>query len=188
MIITNTYDNLPAEYPAAVFNDMSLEQAVDVIGNLCRIEMKASGILASVSASQFIMESGFGKSELAQNSNNCFGMKCYLSGNTWPGSTWDGTSFYVKDSCEEYTIGTTTLVASAFRKYSSVQQSIADHTAYLLGATRYSSLKRYPGIAECKDPRLAVQLLQDGGYATSSTYAADLFSGIEKYDLTKYDL
>ena len=74
MIITNPYDNLPAEYPAAVFNDMSPEQAVDVIGNLCRIDMKASGILASVSAAQFILESDFGKSELAQNSNNCFGM------------------------------------------------------------------------------------------------------------------
>ena len=188
MIITNPYDNLPAEYPAAVFNDMSLEHAIDVIGNLCRIEMKASGILASVSAAQFILESDFGKSELAQNSNNCFGMKYYLSGNTWPGSTWDGTSFYVKNSCEEYTIGTKTVVASAFRKYSSVQQSVADHTAYLLGAMRYSSLKRYPGIAECKDPKLAVQLLQDGCYSTSSTYVADLFSVIERYNLTKYDL
>ena len=30
------------------------------------------------------------KSELAQNANNVFGMKCSLSGNTWSGSTWDG--------------------------------------------------------------------------------------------------
>ena len=74
------------------------------------------------------------------------------------------------------------------RKYHSVQQSVADHTAYLLGAMRNDTLKRYPGIAECKDPMLAVQLLQDGCYSTSSTYAADLFSVIERYNLTKYDL
>ena len=45
-------------------------------------DMKKSGILASVSLAQFIQESGYGKTELAQNANNCFGMKCTLSGNT----------------------------------------------------------------------------------------------------------
>jgi flagellum-specific peptidoglycan hydrolase FlgJ len=47
--------------------------------------MKKSGILASVSLAQFILESGYGKSELAQKANNCFGMKKSLSGNTWSG-------------------------------------------------------------------------------------------------------
>ena len=37
---------------------------------------RQSGILASVSMAQFILESGYGKSELAQDANNCFGMRC----------------------------------------------------------------------------------------------------------------
>lgn len=43
------------------------------IGELCK-----TGILASISAVQFILESDYEKSELAQNINNCFGMKCSL--------------------------------------------------------------------------------------------------------------
>lgn len=35
---------------------------------------------------QFILESGYGRKELAQKANNCFGMKCVLSGNSWGGS------------------------------------------------------------------------------------------------------
>ena len=40
-----------------------------------------------IKLAQFILESGYGKSELAQKVNNCFGMKKSLSGNTWGGST-----------------------------------------------------------------------------------------------------
>ena len=39
---------------------------------------------------QFLLESGWGTSELAVEANNGFGMKTSLSGNTWPGSTWKG--------------------------------------------------------------------------------------------------
>lgn len=180
------YDKFPTEYQATVFAGMPLEQAIDMIGELCRIDMRSSGILASVTAAQFIWESGFGKSELAQNANNCFGMKCYLSGNTWPGSTWDGISHYSKYSGEEYTPGIITEVLSSFRKYPSVQHSIADHSAYLLGAMR-GSRKRYPGISECRDPKLALQIIQDGGYAAGTSYASSLFSAIDCYDLTRYD-
>ncbi len=41
-----------------------------------------------------LTRAGYGKSELAQNANNIFGMKCSLSGNSWNGSSWDGMSKY----------------------------------------------------------------------------------------------
>lgn len=50
---------------------------------------------------QFILESGYGKSELVQGANNCFGMKKSLSGNTWSGSAWDGVSIYTKKTQEQ---------------------------------------------------------------------------------------
>lgn len=148
--------------------------------------MKKTGILASISAAQFILESGYGKSELAQNANNCFGMKCSLSGNTWSGSTWDGTSKYIKETKEEYTAGTLTTITAEFRKYTSVEKSIADHSAYLLGAMNGSN-KRYDGLAGCTDYKKAAQLIKDGDYATSSTYVSKLCSIIERFNLTQYD-
>ena len=142
---------------ASIFQSMTEKQAVAKIGELCQADSSNSGILASISAAQFILESGYGKSELAQGANNCFGMKKSLSGNTWSGSTWDG-----KSVCT------------------------ADHSAYLLGAMN-GSKKRYEGLAGCTDYKKAAQLIKDGGYATSSTYVEKLCSIIEKWNLTQFD-
>ncbi len=57
-----------------------------------------TGILASVSMAQFILESGYGKSELAQNANNVFGMKCSLSRQHMERlAFWDGKSKHQAD-------------------------------------------------------------------------------------------
>ena len=92
---------------------------------LCAENMKTSGILASVSAAQFILESGYGRTELAQKANNCFGMKCMLSGNSWGGSAWDGTSKYRKKTQEDDGTGKLYTVTADFRRYACVEQSIA---------------------------------------------------------------
>ena len=172
---------------AVIFKTLTEEQAVAKIGELCKADSRKSGILASISAAQFILECGYGKSELAQNANNCFGMKKSLSGNTWSGSTWDGKSIYTKTTKEEYTPGVLTEITADFRKYPKVEDSIADHSAYLLGAMN-GSKKRYEGLAGCTDYKKAAQLIKDGGYATSSTYVEKLCSIIERWNLTQYDL
>ena len=153
---------------ASVFANLTEKEAAAKIGGLCKADMARTGILASVSAAQFILESGYGKSELAQNANNCFGMKCSLSGNTWSGSTWDGSSKYTKETKEEYTSGELTTITADFRKYASVEDSISDHSAYLLGAMN-GSKKRYDGFKGCTDYKKAAQIIKDGGNATSST-------------------
>lgn len=172
---------------ATVFAKLSEADVVKKAGALFTADQKKSGILASMSMSQFILESGYGKSELAQNANNCFGMKTSLSGNTWSGSTWDGKSKYTKKTQEEYTKGQMTTITADFRKYSCIEDSIADHSAYLLGAKNGSKL-RYDGLKGCKDYKKAVQIIKDGGYATSSTYVANLCSIIEKWNLTQFDV
>lgn len=68
------------------------------VGALFTADQKKSGIPASVSMAQFILESGYGKSELTLGANNCFGMKKSLSGNTWSGSTCDGVSIYNQEN------------------------------------------------------------------------------------------
>lgn len=118
---------------------------------------------------QFILESGYGHTELAQNANNCFGMKASLSGNTWANSTWDGKSIYTKQTNEQNPDGTIITIVADFRKYKCIEDSIADHAAYLLGAKKGTAL-RYKGLKGCQDYKKAVQIIKDGGYATSLTY------------------
>lgn len=171
---------------ATELKNMSEQDIISKMGPLFTADQKTSGILASVSFAQFILESGYGKSELAQNANNVFGMKKSLSENTWSGSTWDGTSVYVKET-KEYENGEYVTVTADFRKYPSVEKSIADHSAYLLGAKNGSKL-RYEGLKGCADYKKAITIIKEGGYATSPTYIEKICSIIEKWGLTKYDL
>ena len=172
---------------ASVFADLTEREAVAKIGLLCSADQKTSGILASVTAAQFILESGYGKSELGQNANNMFGMKRSLSGNSWGGSAWDGSSVYTKKTQEQNADGTYETVTADFRKYSCVEDSIADHSAYLLGA-KNGKVLRYKGIKGMTDYKAVAQLIKDGGYATSLTYGEKLCSIIEKWNLTQYDV
>lgn len=172
---------------ATEFTNLSEQEVIAKVGSLFTADQKKSGILASVSLAQFILESGYGKSELAQNANNCFGMKKSLSGNTWSGSVWDGRLVYTKQTKEQNADGSYETITADFRKYACVEDSIADHSAYLLGAMN-GSKKRYEGIAGMTDYKKVVQLIKDGGYATSLTYVEKLCSIIEKWNLTQYDV
>lgn len=172
---------------ATDLKNFSDEQVIAKVGALFTADQEKTGILASVSFAQFILESGYGKSELAQNANNCFGMKKSLSGNTWGGSSWDGSSIYTKQTKEQNPDGTYETITADFRKYPCVEDSIADHSAYLLGAKNGSEL-RYAGLKGCTDYKKAIQIIKDGGYATSLTYVEKLCSIIEKWNLTQYDV
>ena len=192
---------------ASVLKNLSEADAIKKVGALFTADQKKSGILASVSLAQFILESGYGKSELAQNANNIFGMKCSLSGNSWSGSSWDGKSKYTKKTQEQNPDGSMVTITADFRKYPCIEDSIADHSAYLLGAKngsklRYDGLKGctdykkavqiikdggYAGLAGERDPRRAATIIKDGGYATSLTYVEKLISIIERWNLTQYD-
>ena len=172
---------------AASLKDMESAEVVTKVATLFTANQKQSGILASVSMAQFILESGYGKSELAQNANNCFGMKSSLSGNSWAGSAWDGHSVYTMRTGEQNTDGSYVTVTADFRKYGSIEDSIADHSAYLLGAMN-GSKKRYEGLAGCTDYKKAVQIIKDGGYATSLDYVQNLCRVIEQWNLTQFDV
>ena len=163
----------------------SNKEVIAKVGPLFTADQKKTGVLASISLAQFILESGYGKSELAQAANNCFGMKKSLSGNTWAGSVWDGKSIYTKKTKEQRSWGMETVTAE-FRKYACIEDSIADHSAYLTGARKGSAL-RYEGLKGCTDYRKAAQIVKAGGYATSTAYVDKLCSIIEQWKLTQYD-
>lgn len=170
---------------ASELKGLSEAQVVAKMGSAFTADQKKNGILASVSMAQFILESGYAKTELAQNANNCFGMKVKLSGNTWSGSTWDGKSKYTKNT-QEYENGKYITISADFRKYPKIEDSIGDHSTYLLGAMN-GDKKRYAGLKGCTDHKKAIQIIKDGGYATDPNYVFKILNIIERWNLKQYD-
>ncbi len=157
---------------------------VKTIGELARQDMKKTGILASVTTAQAILESAYGKSTLAVGGKNLFGMKANLSSNTWK-SAWKG-KIYRKQTWEHFNGKDVTIMAD-FRAYDNYAESLADHSAYLSGARKSGGSLRYAGVVGCKKYKKAAQLIKNGGYATDPAYVSKLCALIKRYNLTQYD-
>ena len=132
-------------------------------------DMKKSGILASLTASQALLESNKGNSGLAVKGNNLFGIK----------GTYNGQS--VKMETTEYYGGKPFRVYADFRKYPSWAESIADHSALFNRADRYKNLRG------CTDWIKATIYVKQDEYATSPTYTESLQNVIQKYKLMEWD-
>ena len=126
--------------------------------------MRKYGVPASITLAQGILESGSGKSKLAVEANNHFGIKCH--------DTWSGATMHIDDDAPN----------ECFRKYKSVDQSFEDHSVFLK-KPRYEELFAL----EITDYKGWAQGLKKCGYATSPTYAKCLIDLIEKYELTQFD-
>lgn len=133
-------------------------------------------ILPSVTIAQAILESGWGKSELATKANNLFGIKA--------SDGWNGASYVVKTA--EYDKNNKKYyINAAFRKYRSWQDSIVDHARFF--HTPAWREDNYRAVIGEVDYRKACKSLQSAGYATSKIYADQLMGLIEIYKLNKYD-
>ena len=133
-------------------------------------------ILPSVTIAQAILESGWGKSELATKANNLFGIKA--------SDGWNGASYVVKTA--EYDKNNKKYyINAAFRKYRSWQDSIVDHARFF--HTPDWRKENYKNVIGEVDYRKACKSLQSAGYATSQEYASQLIGLIEMYKLYKYD-
>lgn len=165
---------------------MKEQEFVNKLAPIAVKDMQASGVLASVTIAQGILESGYGTTELAIKANNFFGMKCSLSGNTWE-SVWDGKSKYTKATEEQKRDGRVYTVTADFRKYPDMDTSVKDHSCYLTGAIKGDSL-RYEGLKGERDYKKAIQIIKEGGYASDRDYVPKICSIIDKFNLTRYDV
>lgn len=164
---------------------MTEQEFVNLVGPLAHEDMLQSGILASVTAAQACLESGYGTMILATEAQNYFGMKTILSNNNWK-SVWDGVSKYTKVTNEQKPDGTVYQVTADFRKYPDMLTSIKDHSCYLNGA-KNGSVLRYAGLSGQRDYRTAAQIIKNGGYATDVAYVDKLCNLIERWNLTQFD-
>lgn len=134
-------------------------------------DMKAYGILSSLTIAQAILESAWGESGLTEKANNLFGIK--------KGSGWKGE--FISLPTMEHINGRAVKTEALFRKYDSWAESINDHTKLLLN-DRYKPLI---GVIDYKD---ACRIIKECGYATDIGYTNKLIRIIETYRLHEFDI
>jgi flagellum-specific peptidoglycan hydrolase FlgJ len=127
-------------------------------------EMMKSGIPASITLAQGMLESASGNSTLAREANNHFGIKCHAG--------WTGKTILKDDDA----------AGECFRYYNSAEESYRDHSEFLK-RSHYAFLfdldrDDYKGWAKG---------LKKAGYATNPRYPELLISLIERYGLDRYD-
>lgn len=143
-------------------------------GESARQGQAATGVPASVTVAQAILESDWGRSVLSQDANNYFGMKVMGTlGND--GLVWMPTSEY--DSS-----GRLYQTTSAFRAYKSLTDSMIDHDRLLQLASRYSGAMKARN-----DPKQFASLIAQEGYSTDPSYADKLVALMDKYNLYQLD-
>lgn len=149
---------------------------IDQIEEAAIVGYRDTGVLPSITISQAILESSWGKSELALKGKNLYGIKA--------DSSWFGRKiqFLTKENYSD-------VENAYFRKYSNWQESIEDYLKFLSQNKRY----RNYGLFDKKDYKSQAQALEDAGYATTRNalgekiYADKLIKIIESRKLYEID-
>ncbi|MBR5478516.1 MAG: glucosaminidase domain-containing protein [Bacteroidaceae bacterium] len=128
-------------------------------------QMEKYGIPASITLAQGLLESGAGKSKLATEANNHFGIKA--------DSRWSG------ETCSSFDNGNW----HKFRVYKNAEKSYEDHSLFLTGNQRYSALFKL----KRADYKGWAKGLKDAYYAEDREYDKKLIGIIERYGLYRYD-
>ena len=156
---------------ATIFKDTTPEEYISIMGPIAQADYSRTGVFASVTLAQSIIESGWGKSGLTQQANNFFGIKC------------GGWTECIVMSTGEYGSGGYYTINAGFRKYDSIESSVNDHSALfskspytghnVLGQTNYSN---------------QIKAIHDSGYATDPNYASTIINTIKTYKLDQWDV
>ena len=149
----------------AQYTEQDIYIYIDTYKELAINKMYEYKIPASITIAQGIFESACGKSHLAVDGNNHFGIKCHKD--------WTGDTILIDDD----------ELQECFRKYEKVEDSYTDHSLFLKNRQRYAALftldiMDYPGWARG---------LKAAGYATNPQYADRLISLIERFHLALLD-
>jgi LysM repeat protein len=143
----------------------SVQDYVNLYKDLAVSEMKRTGIPASITLAQGIIESDCGHSSLAREANNHFGIKCH--------DDWTGPTVRHNDNKRN----------ECFRKYRKPEESFYDHSDFLKSGSRYNFLFSYSS----SDYKAWAHGLKKAGYATNPDYANMLIRSIEENNLWHFD-
>jgi len=139
-----------------------------------RQSQRKTGVPASVTVAQAILESDWGRSKLTREANNLFGIKAYREGGT--------AGIYQINTWEVYG-GQNVTVFAAFKAYQTLADSITDHGWWFHDNNRYHGALRVKN-----DPRAFAYAINAAGYATDPAYAPKLIQLMERFELYAYDV
>jgi LysM repeat protein len=138
---------------------------IDQYKDIAISEMKRTGIPASITLAQGIIESNSGESNLALNFKNHFGIKCK--------SDWKGETTYQDDDTKQ----------ECFRAYPNSNASYIDHSNFLKTRPNYAPLFELDPV----DDSAWAYGLKKAGYASASDYPKKLLKVINDFELSQYN-
>lgn len=130
-----------------------------------------TGVPASVTLAQALLESGRGKSGLTIKALNFFGIK-----GTGPAGS------VLMRTREVNPHGQVFFINAPFRKYHTAAESFADHGQFFIKNPRYKK-----ALAVKNDAHAFAREIQKAGYATDPHYAKVIIGIIDKHGLTRFD-
>jgi LysM repeat protein len=145
--------------------DQSVQDYINIYKDLAITEMNRTGIPASITLAQGIIESDCGHSSLAREANNHFGIKCH--------DDWTGATIRHNDNRRN----------ECFRKYGKAEDSFYDHSDFLKSGSRYNFLFDL----KSTDYKAWAHGLKKAGYATNPDYANMIIRTIEENNLWHFD-
>lgn len=150
---------------------MTNSEFIKKIGNAAVKYYDKYKILPSLTIAQAILESNWGKSGLAVDCHNYFGMK-WVEG--------CGCDYKEYSTREQRTNSVYYTTKARFRKYPNLEQGIRGYYDFL----QYPRYKNLKGVTDYKD---ACKLIRLDGWATDLNYTNKLIKLIEVYKLYEYD-
>ncbi|EPH11800.1 glycoside hydrolase family 73 protein [Facklamia hominis] len=133
------------------------------------------GVLASVSLAQAMLESDFGRSQLASQDYNLYGVKTDPSD---PNKALYPTL--------EFQNGEWVEIMDAFKHYNSWEESMREHARLIVNGTSWNP-QQYAAVLAGQNYQEQARGLQSSGYATDPDYADKIIRMIEDWQLNQYD-
>jgi hypothetical protein len=159
----------PGPTPPSGLKGMTQAQFIEFVGALARNAMAATGVPASVTVAQAIVESGWGKHTIGA-AKNLFGIK------------GRGPAGTIRAKTKEVVNGKEVVIEANFAKYDSFEQSVAEHARLFLCKRRYARALDVKNNADAFARAIAA-----AGYATAPNYGETLIRYMRRHDLYRFD-
>lgn len=150
---------------------MEPNEFISLLKGPAQICMRTCNVPISFTIAQAALESGWGKSLLAQEGKNLFGVK---ADRAWQGDV-------IEMPTREYVKGKWVNKVARWRKYKSWLDCLNDHAEFLQDNNRYKRA------FSMKSGQQFARAVAAAGYATDPSYAEKLCSIIEAHNLEELD-
>ena len=153
----------------------SQEDFIRAIAPYAVIDMQQHQIYASVTIAQAIIESGWGKDNIAIQYKNFFGMK---GGGAGPNEYWSG---------EVVNLNASEGGVSGFRVYDSLKNSVYDHGRNFHVTSTYAAHGVLDCIPQNLGPKEQLRRIAISGYAVYADGSISKPDGVRTYDVFLYE-